>query len=420
MDGGPRRQQLVPGGLHVGPDDRLAVTNRHRASGDHAGRRARRRPPPAAPHRGRRRHRVRRAHRPAPLETAARSPDLAGRPRLARWPRRPHERLDRTSCSATTRTGSRRAHGARIDRAAAPRPSVQQLRGAPDGHLVTKDFGGVAPGGDPARTDRNGRAPRARSGVARRSSPGARCPSRRSRACRPTATPCTSSARRRSSASAGTARADARSTTSSCPTAPSPARRTGGTPCSRSAPRGSSTTAKGSERYTGTFRGQGISTAPLHLVRVDLATRRGHAHRDLRARRRTRREPAGGRRAAAHRRRLRQRQRRHRRLRTRHARARRPRDQDHACHLLLFEDTGELVTGDGMPTSSCSTSPPAPSSRVPTAACRCSRKTFPTRPWARLSTSARSSRCRASRWSARPSGSLNEDPGWRVAWVARL
>ena len=29
---------------------------------------------------------------------------------------------------------------------------------------------------------------------------------------------------------------------------------------------------EGSERYAGTFRGQGISTAPLHLVRVDLAT----------------------------------------------------------------------------------------------------------------------------------------------------
>jgi hypothetical protein len=28
----------------------------------------------------------------------------------------------------------------------------------------------------------------------------------------------------------------------------------------------------GSERYAGTFRGQGISSAPLHLVRVDLAT----------------------------------------------------------------------------------------------------------------------------------------------------
>src|SRR5204863_7848105 len=28
----------------------------------------------------------------------------------------------------------------------------------------------------------------------------------------------------------------------------------------------------GSENYTGTLRGNGISTAPLHLVRVDLAT----------------------------------------------------------------------------------------------------------------------------------------------------
>ena len=40
---------------------------------------------------------------------------------------------------------------------------------------------------------------------------------------------------------------------------------------------------EGSERYVGTFRGQGISSAPLHLVRVDLATGSGHAHRDLRA-----------------------------------------------------------------------------------------------------------------------------------------
>jgi hypothetical protein len=29
----------------------------------------------------------------------------------------------------------------------------------------------------------------------------------------------------------------------------------------------------GSQRYAGTFRGQGVNTAPLHLVRVDLATR---------------------------------------------------------------------------------------------------------------------------------------------------
>lgn len=105
----------------------------------------------------------------------------------------------------------------------------------------------------------------------------------------------------------------------------------------------------GSERYVGTFKGQGVNTAPLHLVRVDLATgvvslteicglpggvvanpplvdedRRiavgfdsGNgvlaafdvAHDGTLARRWTR-------------------------------------DQDHGCHLLLFADTGELVTAD--------------------------------------------------------------------------
>jgi hypothetical protein len=105
----------------------------------------------------------------------------------------------------------------------------------------------------------------------------------------------------------------------------------------------------GSERYAGTFRGQGISTAPLHLVRVDLATgavglteicglpdgvvanppaidpvRRvavgfdsgngvlaGFSIRD-----------DGG------------------------LEPRWQRTQDHACHMIRFPDTGELVTGD--------------------------------------------------------------------------
>lgn len=103
----------------------------------------------------------------------------------------------------------------------------------------------------------------------------------------------------------------------------------------------------GSERFDGTLRGKGLSTAPLHLVRVDLATaavtltevcdrpgglianppvvdeRRGVVvgydsgngvvvgfDLDTLA-------------------------------------VRWSRDQDHASHLLLYEDTGELVTGDG-------------------------------------------------------------------------
>jgi hypothetical protein len=106
---------------------------------------------------------------------------------------------------------------------------------------------------------------------------------------------------------------------------------------------------EGSERYAGTFRGQGISSAPLHLVRVDLATGAVSLTEICGL-------PGGlvanppvvdeGRRIAvgfdsgngvlaafdiaadgstA--------------LRWR-------REQNHGCHLLLFPDTGELVTAD--------------------------------------------------------------------------
>ena len=77
---------------------------------------------------------------------------------------------------------------------------------------------------------------------------------------------------------------------------------------------------EGTERFAGTFRGSGVSTAPLHLVRVDLGTGEVDAGRGVRAARRHRRQPAGGGRAAGGRRRLRQRQRLHDRLRHRHAR----------------------------------------------------------------------------------------------------
>ena len=52
---------------------------------------------------------------------------------------------------------------------------------------------------------------------------------------------------------------------------------------------------EGSEGYAGTLRDHGRSPAPLHLVRVDLATAARRARRGLRAPERARRQPAGGR-----------------------------------------------------------------------------------------------------------------------------
>lgn len=102
----------------------------------------------------------------------------------------------------------------------------------------------------------------------------------------------------------------------------------------------------GSERFAGTLRGQGVSTAPLHLVRVDLATG------DVRlaevcglpggvvanppvvdeARRIAVAYDSGNGVVVGF------------DLDTLEPRWRR--EQDHASHLLLFAGTGELVTGD--------------------------------------------------------------------------
>ena len=219
----------------------------------------------------------------------------------------------------------------------------------PDGHLVTKDFGGVLPGQDPGGARRN--RPSCSRSIPRRSrsSRGARSPSRRSRGCRPTATPCTWSARRRCSACIGTA-------TTSCSTRAFagryrtiPGQTYGWDAVLALGAAWFLDNGEGSERYAGTFRGQGISSAPLHLVRVDLATAAVDPDRDLRPAERPGREPAGRRRGPPDRRRLRQRQRRARRVRHRRRRQhplRWRREQNHACHPLLFADTGELVTND--------------------------------------------------------------------------
>jgi outer membrane protein assembly factor BamB len=103
----------------------------------------------------------------------------------------------------------------------------------------------------------------------------------------------------------------------------------------------------GSEGFLGTLRGIGVSTAPLHLVRVDLATadvsmveicgRTGGLVANPPVVDESRGIAVGydsgnGVIAAFD-------------IETLEPRWRR--DQDHASHLLLYGDTGELVTGDG-------------------------------------------------------------------------
>ena len=208
-------------------------------------------------------------------------------------------------------------------RAAAAKP-YNSFVVLPDGHLVTKDFGGVLPGHDPATheyepaellvlepeqlEDRG---------------PAARSPRRRSRGCRPTATPCTWSARRICTAASGTvgrSRLDddfaVRYRTVDGPDLRLGLRdraRRGVVPRQRLRQRA--------------LRGHVPRPRREHGAAASRARRprdrRGVAHRDLRATERRGGEPAARRRAPADRRRLRQRQRCARRVR--HRRRRQPR-----------------------------------------------------------------------------------------------
>ena len=180
----------------------------------------------------------------------------------------------------------------------------------------------------------------------------------------------------------GRRRARARRRRSRPVTGACPARPTAGTRCSRSAPRGSSTTARAASATRARSAGRACrrrrctscastsTTGAVSLTEIcGLAERAG-------------REPAGRRRRPPHRRRLRQRQRgASPRSTSRDDGSLTPRwrrDQNHACHPLLFADTGELVTNDhdaiAWPTrSSCSTSKPATSACGSTPGARCSR-----------------------------------------------
>ena len=74
--------------------------------------------------------------------------------------------------------------------------------------------------------------------------------------------------------------------TSGPPTAPSTGRPTAGTACWRPGPPGSSTTGRAASSTTGRCTATARSTAPLHLVRIDLATGAVVPHRGVRAARR--------------------------------------------------------------------------------------------------------------------------------------
>ena len=281
----------------------------------------------------------------APLRRPPRRPDLARRAS-------PRTRTARcTSCSATTRTASRptsRCSPRASCRADCPYNSfVVAARRSPRDEGLRRRAARPGPGGARAAADR---AARARSRVARRSSPGATLPepsiARLSADGDDVYVVGTSTLFRVRWDGAGFALDD--DVRGPLPHARGPDLRLG---------RG----ARARRRVVPRQR-RGQRALRRHVPRaghLDRAAapragrprdRGGDAHRDLRAPERHRREPARRRRGAAHRRRLRQRQRRARRVRhrrRRHARHRVGRaTQNHACHPLLFPDTGELVTND--------------------------------------------------------------------------
>ncbi len=83
---------------------------------------------------------------PETLEPIERSPDLGRRPDLARWARGPRQRVA-VRRVRPPRPPARRGHGAdRVAGAPACRP-YNSFVVLPDGNLATKDFGGTLPGG---------------------------------------------------------------------------------------------------------------------------------------------------------------------------------------------------------------------------------------------------------------------------------
>src|SRR5918994_4575834 len=342
-DGGPRRTALVPGGLGLGPGDRLVTTSRVApaftmlaAGGDHlftlrhtAGEGAT--------------ALVERID-PVTLEPLATSPALPGGPV---WPGGMGVHDDGTLHVVFGN------HVSRLDAdlgvlATAPLPRRRPYNSfvpLPDGHLVTKDFGGELAGGQ-ARTDDEGCElvvldPATLEVVARLLLPEPSIARLSADGDAVYVVGDTSLFRARWDGR-GLALDDAFTTCYR-----TLAGQTYGWDCVLAA--GAAwflDDGEGTEGFAGTFRGVGRSTAPLHLVRVDLATgdvalaevcgrpggivanppvvdeRRGVA---------VGYDSGNGCMAGFD-------------VHTLEVRWRR--EQDHASHLLLYEGTGELVTGD--------------------------------------------------------------------------
>ncbi len=209
---------------------------------------------------------------PETLEPVVRSPDLPGGPTWPGGTGRARERIALRRVRPA-RPPPRPGHGADRDATAPTQPSVQQLRDParrpPRDQGLRRHASRAGPDRRPIRPSSSSSNPtRSRSSLA------SHCPNGRSRGSPRTGTTSTSSATRRCSACGGTApRASLELDDGFQPRY----RHLDGQGYGWDAVIDAGAAwfldnGNGSERYAGSFRGLGISGAPLHLVRVDLAT----------------------------------------------------------------------------------------------------------------------------------------------------
>ena len=196
----------------------------------------------------------------------------AGRPGVARRARR-HRRRGRPRRVRRPRPPPRCGAAAAASRPAAAGPPVQQLRHAGRRPPRHEGLRRLPPGLAVAAADREPSELLVLDpDVPRRSSTAWCCPSRRSPGCRPTATPSTSSATPASWWSRGTGSASRSSADRTVRYRTMEGQGYGWDCVIAGGSAWFLDDGEGSEGYTGTLRGHGVATAPLHLVRIDLAS----------------------------------------------------------------------------------------------------------------------------------------------------